>query len=128
MLFDVQAALAEILSSPPAHPTTHRESVAAVAGVAAPPPQKCATVHPLPVSQVPRLSQAQAGEGPEGAAPFRHGQSFTGDPLTWTGRVVSLDAWRSLTAWERHGPDGRLFCGICQAWVRECPHCAGGAA
>ena len=57
--------------------------------------------------------------------------SVTGRPMTWTGRVVSLDAWRRLSAWERHGPDGRLFCGICRAWVAAgtFPHChAGGAA
>ena len=57
--------------------------------------------------------------------------SVTGRPVTWTGKVVSLDAWRSLSAWERHGPDGRLFCGICRAWVAPggCAHCnCGGAA
>lgn len=57
--------------------------------------------------------------------------SITGRPMTWTGKVVPLDAWRRLSAWERHGPDGRLFCGICRAWVAAgtFPHChAGGAA
>lgn len=49
--------------------------------------------------------------------PFRHGRSGTGQPLTWTGRVVSLDEWRGLSVWDRHGPDGRTFCGICRAWV-----------
>ena len=51
--------------------------------------------------------------------------SVTGQPLTWTGRVVRLDEWRSLSAWDHHGPDGRLFCGHCRAWVAAggCPHC-----
>lgn len=49
--------------------------------------------------------------------PFRHGRSVTGQPLTWTGRVVSLDERRGLSAWGRHGPDGRMFCGLCRAWV-----------
>lgn len=35
---------------------------------------------------------------------------------TWTGCVVSLDEWRSLTAWKRHGPDGRYWCGISREW------------
>lgn len=42
---------------------------------------------------------------------------------TWTGRVVSLDEWRQLSAWGRYGPAGRLFCGICQAWVRREAKC-----
>lgn len=54
--------------------------------------------------------------------------SITGRPLTWTGRVVSPDEWRKLSAWERHGPDGRLFCGACREWVMPggCLHTDGG--
>jgi hypothetical protein len=37
-------------------------------------------------------------------------------PRTWTGRVVSLAAWRELTAWERHGPRGRLWNGATGRW------------
>lgn len=48
---------------------------------------------------------------------FRHGRSVAGNPLTWTGRVVSLEEWRKLTEWQRHGPNGRLWCGIAQAWI-----------
>lgn len=61
---------------------------------------------------------------------FRHGASVTGLPRTWTGRIVSLDEWRRLSEWDRHGPAGRMFCGACQVWVMpgECPHCEGGAA
>lgn len=46
------------------------------------------------------------------ARPDAHGWCHT-----WTGRVVRLDEWRQLSAWDRHGPAGRLFCGICKAWV-----------
>lgn len=50
--------------------------------------------------------------------------SVTDRPLTWTGRVVSLDEWRKLSEWDRHGPDGRMFCGACREWVApgRCPH------
>lgn len=58
------------------------------------------------------------------ADPFRHGGSATGSPITWTGRVVSLDAWRKLSAWDRHGPDGRHWDGKSQQWERP----GGGAA
>lgn len=56
--------------------------------------------------------------------------SITGRPLTWTGRVVSLDEWRKLPEWDRHGPDGSFFCGICGVWVKPegCPHCSGSSA
>jgi hypothetical protein len=46
------------------------------------------------------------------AETFRHGVSVAGNPLTWTGRVVSLAAWRNLTEWERHGPNGQHWNGI----------------
>lgn len=52
-----------------------------------------------------------------GDDPFRHGRGVTGDPRTWTGRIFSLDDWRRLSDWERHGPDGRLWCGCCRGWV-----------
>lgn len=39
-----------------------------------------------------------------------------GRVTTWTGRVVSLDEWRTLAAWQRHGPNGRYWCGTSQFW------------
>lgn len=36
---------------------------------------------------------------------------------TWKGRLLRPDEWRELSAWGKHGPAGRLFCGICWAWV-----------
>ena len=94
-----------------------------------------------PVSQVSRLSQAlqvqkpafrvasvapplpeaasSALNGREAEARFPHAYSALGGPVTWTGRVVSLDEWRSLTDWERHGPKDMLWCGKRKQWV---PH------
>lgn len=42
---------------------------------------------------------------------------------TWTGRVVSLDEWHQLSAWDRHGPAGRPFCGLCWGWVSRDEDC-----
>lgn len=39
-----------------------------------------------------------------------------GRPITWTGKVVSLEEWRSLTEWERHGPDGRHWNSRTRRW------------
>jgi|SRR5690606_1499610 len=47
---------------------------------------------------------------------IRQGQRDPAMPRTWTGRVVSLDEWRSMSAWDRHGPNGRVFCGIARKW------------
>lgn len=59
--------------------------------------------------------------------PFRHGRAPGNRPVTWCGKIVSLDEWRKLSAWDRHGPDGRMFCGACREWVMlgGCPHCDG---
>lgn len=35
---------------------------------------------------------------------------------TWTGRVVSIEAWRRLSAWDRHGPNGRRWNGLTRSW------------
>ncbi len=50
-------------------------------------------------------------------AQFPQGQSAPDQPRTWTGRIVSLDEWRGMSAWERHGPNGRVFCGITRRWI-----------
>ncbi len=44
-----------------------------------------------------------------------HGHAF-GNPKTWTGKIVSFAEWRNLSAWERHGPDGRMWSGITRQW------------
>lgn len=131
MLFDVQAALAEILgeSTPPAiaaipaipSPTNSENSENSGNSSLATAGFTSATV--LPFAGTPSVSPPLRDDGDL----FRHGRSVTGQPRLWTGRIVSLDEWRKLTAWERHGPDGRMFCGVCCEWVMpsSCSHCSG---
>ena len=38
---------------------------------------------------------------------YPHGCTLDGTPKTWTGKIVSLDQWRRLSEWEKHGPDGK---------------------
>lgn len=109
MWFDVQQALTEIEGGTPpplvqslAPDPAQRPRVASVAAVATPPASKPA---PDAVDQHP------------------HGTAFDGRPLTWTGRVVSLAAWRILTEWERHGPDGRHWNGITKQWEQPKGKC-----
>ncbi len=33
--------------------------------------------------------------------------------LDWSGEWVSRDRWHAMSDLERHGPQGRLFCGKC---------------
>ncbi|MEL7259263.1 MAG: hypothetical protein AAFN80_15730 [Pseudomonadota bacterium] len=51
-----------------------------------------------------------------GVEGMRHGFTVGGRPLTYTGRVVSLEDWRNLSEWEKHGPVGRGWNGKTQAW------------
>lgn len=55
------------------------------------------------------------GADPDG---FPHGTACDMglSPRTWTGRVVSLAAWRELTEWDRHGPRGRHWNGATNRW------------
>ncbi len=124
MLFDVDAALAEIVAHDTATPATTATN---------PPEMRL-------VSQMSPLSQRRAAENkpqPLHPAPSRPepdafpcGVSTTGRPRTWTGKIVSLDDWRRLTDWDKHGSTGKLFCGACREWVMPggCPHTDGGAA
>lgn len=139
MKFDLDAVLAEILNGEltPARvatPATNRANVASVAGVAAQPaeipaPAKVLTFPPQPSAPAPSRLDGTASIGIADDAP-RTLCNVTGRPMTWTGKVVSLDAWRRLPAWERHGPDGRLFCGVCRGWVAPIafPYCHDGGA
>lgn len=66
------------------------------------------------------LEKAQASGVVEPLPPeveeMRHGIAINGYPKTWTGKIVSLDAWRNLSKWERHGPDGRHWSGLTKKW------------
>lgn len=99
MLFDVQAALSEILGETPAHCDSRdscdfsgpesqqsRESQSQPAEIAE--PAKVLPFQPQP-SATPPSRYAEAF--PQGLCPI------TGKPRTWTGRVVSLDDWRTLS-------------------------------
>lgn len=69
----------------------------------------------LSVRQFDRVALDTAS-GSRNEKTFVHGTSPGGRPLTWTGRVVSLDAWRNLSEWERHGPQGALWSGASRKW------------
>lgn len=119
MWFDAQAKLAEIVGEPPATSAT-----SATQAPAARPVSQLSQVsqHPDARKPAPAVASVASVATPlpsarpfePGAAPFR--KSPGGRVLTWTGRVVSLDAWRELTEWERHGPNGRHWCGLCRGW------------
>ncbi|MCM2560919.1 hypothetical protein M8756_02345 [Lutimaribacter sp. EGI FJ00015] len=103
MWFDAQAELAKLgggresdacTPATLATSATQRDRVAIVADVAPPRPSA----------------------KPDTPGPAPYCESPGGRALTWTGRVVSLDAWRALTEWERRGPHGRRWNGITRQW------------
>mgnify|MGYP000616243519 CR=1 FL=1 len=112
MWFDAHTKLAEIAGHPPATSAT------------------TATQAP-PVSQLSRVSQAPEAENhsfvanvasvatPSAPRTEPDGATVGGRAATWTGKVVALDDWRHMTAWERHGPDGRHWCGLSKSWKGE---------
>lgn len=112
MLFDVQAALAEILGPEASQPADCPPRISRNSGNSS--PETRADVAPKPPARAAVLPFT-----PQPSA-FPHGTCrMTGGPRTWTGKVVSLDEWQRLSDWEREGPAGRLFCGICREWVAE---------
>lgn len=123
MKFDAYAALAKLReegegrATPATCATRLPEKPAHVAQVA--------RVARPPVSE-PEITPASAPEPSRDTDnPFRHGRAPGDRPVTWCGKIVSLDEWRRLSAWDRHGPDGRLHCGICKTWVTDFPACHG---
>lgn len=96
MWFDVQAALEKIEGGPRSAPE----------------------VHPPVTSAKPATKSVHVANVASVATPktFPHGVSVAGNPLTWTGRVVSLDQYRRLSDWEKNGPNGRHWCGITRNW------------
>ena len=127
MFFDVQAALAEVLKIAPA---CCDSAISAISeGKAAQKSQESQNRNEQPAfSKLPQPTEARAFAPPEPPAPpcpapsrpepdaFPYGHSVDGQPLTWTGRVVSLDAWNRLSDWERHGSTGKAWNGITRAW------------
>ena len=129
MWFDVAAALAELGAQPAAGcairatPDPEARPVSRVSQVSQPPDAgrrahvaEVATVATPPVQpDTPAPSRQEAPAAPDPDT-FRHGRSLNGDPLTWTGRIVPLHVWRDLSEWERHGPNGRVWCGVAREW------------
>jgi len=116
--FDTRAALEKIRKqrgTPATSATSATQEgksgphVAYVADVAAPLGQKPKNEGEriLPVSEAPHPPEHPNKVG------------VGGRPVTWTGKVVSLDEWRRLTEWERHGPDGKVWNGKTQQWEKS---------
>lgn len=129
MWFDARAKLAEIVGHAPATSAPAQQAapprsvsqlsqvsqpadavnrvcgVANVASVATPKP-------PRPGAIAPNATKAP----PSGDCTHGTACDLGLYPRTWTGRVVSLAEWRALSAWDRHGPDGRIFNGLSRRW------------
>ena len=43
-------------------------------------------------------------------------QTACGRQRTWTGKIVSLSDWHTLSDWERHGSTGRMWNGLTRQW------------
>lgn len=132
MWFDVQQAMAtlvggELPSATPApatiatvatKPSAARPLVAVVAGVAALNLQIQTSAEviafPLPSdatdSPTPAYSRQNMQDFPHGVG------AIGGQPRTWTGRIVSLDEWRKLSVWDRHGSTGQKWNGLTWQW------------
>lgn len=138
MWFDARAKLAEIAGHPPA--TSATAATAATAATQAPAAR--------PVSQLSQVSQPPEPGNPTfrvanvasvatpphrepepapgarptpdaGGFPYGTACNLGEGPRTWTGQIVSLAKWRALSDWEKHGPNGRHWCGITRTWI--CP-------
>jgi len=118
MWFNTHAKLAEIAGHPPATSATTATQASAVRSVSQlsqAPQAGTASARVATVASV-ATPPTRKSEPKPSAETFRHGVSLTGQPLTWTGHIVSLDAWRILTEWEKHGPNGRHWNGITKQW------------
>ena len=73
------------------------------------PPSKPGNRQVVDPKNHPRITQRSESES-------SHGISPGGRPLTYTGKVVSLDAWRQLSEWEKHGPNGKHWNGLSRQW------------
>jgi len=115
MLFDVKAARARIdargLSPADLPQSPPISGLAELAGGNAETEKMAAPAQiQKPTPQPPQKPSAET---------YPHGLSVTGQPLTWTGRIVSLDDWRRLTEWEKNGQNGRLWSGITKQWEQS---------
>ena len=100
MWFDPHAMWAEIVGHPPATSAT----IATKAQPARPVSQMSRLSQPhysqKPVSRVAEVASVATPLTPKpesqpSAEIFPHGATFTEQPKTWTGSIVSLDTWRT---------------------------------
>lgn len=132
MWFDPRAKLAEIAGQPPATSATtatqapaarpvSQVSLLSQAPEARKPASRVATVASVatPLCPEPDPAPPDRADGPDPDPDgFPHGTACDMGlfPRTWTGRVVSLAAWRDLTDWERHGPRGQRWNAVTGQW------------
>ena len=110
MWFDAHAKLAEIATQAPAARPVSQVTQVSQPPEAQKPAFRVATVA-TPARSKPEPTRPNTADFPYGTA---CGLGLM--PKTWTGRVVSLADWRNLSEWDRHGPNGRIWCGLCQGW------------
>lgn len=122
------ATLAEISASPVATPATTVTNPPRGALVSPLPQRHSAEIKPRPQPAEVRAFAPPEIPAPSATAPsrpalslaahdaFPYGRSFDGKPMTWTGKVVSLEAWRRLSDWQKHGSTGMVWNGLTQAW------------
>lgn len=133
MLFDARAALARIRDAAPPVPVEETQPEpkpgANRANRAKPDPQATADLAPLARLARPQPSEPKNAPLSGGAVVLPlHGHAARPAPvrsapavplhggmvrLDWSGEWVSRDRWDAMTDLERHGPQGRLFCGRC---------------
>jgi hypothetical protein len=118
MWFDARAKLSEIVGETPATSATQTCDARPASQVSRPSQPLYPQISALRVAEVASVATPPAPkpEPKHSAEIFQHGVTFTGQPKTWTGRIVSLEAWRILTEWEKHGPNGRYWNGNTKKW------------
>ena len=109
------------LTEPPPKPVLSVVSVVSEWGRAGPAPPNLA----LRVAEVAIVATppARTSDPKPSAETFPHGLSVTGQPKTWTGRIVPFDDWKQLSDWDRDGSSGKLWNGVTRQWEPD-----GGAA
>lgn len=124
MWFDARTKLAEIAAQHPATSATPATRAPAARPVSQTSQQSTSQNRAFCVAEVASVATPPRPQPAPRAWPTLDAETFPfgtacnmGDsPRTWTGRIVSLDDWRRLSEWERNGPNGRMWCGLCRAW------------
>ncbi|MEM9788324.1 MAG: hypothetical protein AAF801_17635 [Pseudomonadota bacterium] len=114
VLFDPYAELAKIQKSgcTPATSATFATNTTLEASEPQPEGGKCRNVANVATGQGQNRVFEKSSMATQ--SDMRHGLSPGCRPLTWTGKVVSLEEWRDLTDWEKHGPDGKHWNALTQ--------------